>query len=526
MSLSNLSNSVQEIGIKFSRRPDLDFSTRLHIATTALSAMNNHYWGTISNMAEKYTISRTFIYMLAATLIKNDSLLFGTTVQQTKSKTLAYKYLLSLRLEGGSSVGAISTMMKRFGIGPNSTGTISELLSYFGSLLPNTLSSTKANNEAQMVVFLSDEIFSQNIPILITVDADSSAILRIELANSRKADDWKNHWKCLEENNIFASYLVCDEGVGLCSAHQGNLSDSDIVRQSDTYHAIAHTLGSWIKRLEGAAYIAIEKEDTNYKKLDSAKSENTINKRVTQYENSQVEAETAILLYDDFQFLYSCLLEQLRIFDSNGTLLNGKDAKENIKIGLELIETLKINKLTKSVNKIRRTLPNLFHYFDVAQKIMAKLNQLEIDKDVLRALCLAWQWNKGKIKAKNTDRRKQCSQNEKDWLELVSDFLQEEYQKIKEQVYGELDKIVQSSALVECINSIIRPYLNNSKNNITQETLNLIMFYHNHRFYKDGKRKGKTPMEILSKTKQDKDWIELLFEVVAQKDPTFSSFSQ
>jgi hypothetical protein len=51
--------------------------------------------------------------------------------------------------------------------------------------------------DVQLVVFLSDEIFAKNIPILVTVDPISSAILRIELADSRKVEDWKNHWECL-----------------------------------------------------------------------------------------------------------------------------------------------------------------------------------------------------------------------------------------------------------------------------------------------------------------------------------------
>ena len=63
--------------------------------------------------------------------------------------------------------------------------------------------------------------------------------------------------------------------------------------------------------------------------------------------------------------------------------------------------------------------------------------------------------------------------------------------------------------------------MNGSKNHVTQETLNLIMFYHNHRRYKDGKRVGQTPMEILIGKKQKKDWIELLFEEVTKKDPGF-----
>ena len=58
--------------------------------------------------------------------------------------------------------------------------------------------------------------------------------------------------------------------------------------------------------------------------------------------------------------------------------------------------------------------------------------------------------------------------------------------------------------LVENINSIVRAFLNTSRNKINQELLNLIMFYHNHRRYKSGKRKGKTSAELLTGKKQQK----------------------
>lgn len=72
---------------------------------------------------------------------------------------------------------------------------------------------------------------------------------------------------------------------------------------------------------------------------------------------------------------------------------------------------------------------------------------------------------------------------------------------------------------MECINSIIRPYLNSTKNHVTQEQLNLIMHYHNHRRYRDGKRKNKTPMEILTGQEQQADWIELVLGIIREKDP-------
>ena len=57
------------------------------------------------------------------------------------------------------------------------------------------------------------------------------------------------------------------------------------------------------------------------------------------------------------------------------------------------------------------------------------------------------------------------------------DHQQEESMDYQKEIYSRLDKIVQSSALVECINSIIRPNFNTTKNHVTQGLLNLIMYY-------------------------------------------------
>ena len=65
---------------------------------------------------------------------------------------------------------------------------------------------------------------------------------------------------------------------------------------------------------------------------------------------------------------------------------------------------------------------------------------------------------------------------------------------------------------IEMVNSFIRPYLNSFKGQVTQETLNLIMFYHNHRRYKSGKRQGKAPIELLTGEALEADWVELFIQ--------------
>ncbi|MCP4697705.1 MAG: hypothetical protein GY862_12765, partial [Gammaproteobacteria bacterium] len=205
---------------KFTRRNDLSSAVRLTTATDALHARMNSLRGKITDLAGKHNISRTFVYQLSSTLRETAQFLFGEETESslftspfmspfTSMREAAVQAILSLRLEGGGSLNAISTIMDRLELDFSSVGFISETLSRIGGLLPMTIS--PENDAAQYLVFASDEIFSKTVPILVTVDPCSSAILRIELADSRKAEDWKNHFECLYDNGVEALYLVTDE---------------------------------------------------------------------------------------------------------------------------------------------------------------------------------------------------------------------------------------------------------------------------------------------------------------------------
>jgi hypothetical protein len=106
-------------------------------------------------------------------------------------------------------------------------------------------------------------------------------------------------------------------------------------------------------------------------------------------------------------------------------------------------------------------------------------------------------------------------QKERDfWLACAEGLLGNEFDTLKALVFDKLDTIIRASSLVEMVNSLIRPYLNSCKGQITQETLNLIMFYHNHRRYKSGKRQGKAPIELLTGKPLEAPWWELLRQQV------------
>jgi hypothetical protein len=520
------SSSTSSPGPKFIRRMDLTPLIRLQIGLTALLAQQQKQWGAISRLAREYLLSRTFVYLLALQVEQVGSAFFGRSTAEVplsmKAVRLPYAYLLSLRLEGRCSLNAISAIMARFDLAWSSVGKLSETLNALGGALDNTIS--VPDGTIRLVVFASDEIFAGTQPILVTVDPQSSAILRIELVVRRRWEEWAQHWHCLSTNGCQAIYLVCDGGQALAKAQKVALSD--VWLQPDTYHALAHRLGAWKSRLETRAYGAISTEYKRFKSLDSARSEAVITARIDGYVTARRQADAAIARYDDFVYLYDCLMEQLAIFDATGRLRDRSEAEAQMRAALDLLDTLGVKALNKAVAKTRRTLPELLQYFEVAKTVVpALIRELPIAPATFRLVCQAYHWHTSGVTTKATDARHACTARERARLERAA--TDSWYTRdIQEHIYAQLDRIVQSSSMVECINSILRPYLDGTRNQVTQELLNLIMFYHNHRRYRAGKRSEKTPMELFTGQPQPEDWLDLLCDEVERKQPDFFAASR
>jgi len=496
---------------KFHRRQDLSPAVRFQIACTGLLTSS---YGTITEISVRFSISRPFVYHLIHLLREHGARLFDPPLKKNDGLSSSLREMLQLRLIGKCGIEPISELMKRNGFGHSSVGYISQAFKLIGSSLPCTI---ELGEELCIgVVFASDEVYARRQPILITVDPVSSAILRIELASSRSASDWENHWKRIMENDCYALYVVSDEGTGLQAAQSSLFPE--LTHQPDTYHGVAHRLGLWNKRLETAAWKAIEKEYEREMVIGSAKTEEIIEKRMNQYYQAQQDAEQKIQLYEDFQFLYHSMLKNLQIFDADGRVHNPRNAEENIRTATDLLQFLDHKAIVKEAKKIERLLPDLLNFLPRAQELVDKIKH-QYPAGVLEAFCVGWQANKNAIKAKNIKRKHFYQSREKKWLKSLSEWLSEDFVPLKKEIYQQVDTIVQSSAMVEAINSIVRPYLNTSKNQTSQHLLNLIMFYHNHRKYRAGKRKGYSPMELLTGKTQQKDWLDLLMEHIQEKLP-------
>jgi hypothetical protein len=471
----------------------------------------------IIGLAKKYQICRAFVYVLLNRLKENISKIFSPKEQEKQilKKELISRMLLH-RMVGKSSIEAISTIMKYDALDYSSVGSVSQSLSAIGALLPSV--QIIPIDEKIEITAIADEIFIGNQPILITVEPRSSVILAIELVNDRKKVTWSEHISKIEsEGKIEIVSMVTDEGTGLRSA----ISDKGIFWQPDTYHAIAHRLGKWVHILEQRAYKRIAIEYERKRVISSAKTKKIINQRRYKYNKAKKKTLEGIELYENFLYLYTHIIKELQPFHSNGEIRDRVIAKEKIEVALELMKSLKHEHINSQITSIEKILPELLNYFEETKKAIQRCKKLGIDDETITTLTLAWQWDKALTKAKKEDRRKRAKTESLFYLEYAKDILGDNYEKIKIAVFFELNSIIQASSMVENINSILRPYLDHSKNQVTQEFLNLFAYYHNHRRYKAGKRKGKTPMEILTGEKQDKGWIEVLTHFIETVEPNF-----
>jgi hypothetical protein len=218
------------------------------------------------------------------------------------------------------------------------------------------------------------------------------------------------------------------------------------------------------------------------------------------------------MLYDHLNVLLHLLREALQLCSPHGRLRTQANVRSELMLLFDLLEALDSAAITHTLKPIRKHLDDILVPFTQAEAIDAELRAV-VSHEALDFLVLAWHHDH--VSYQSGSKKKRYHQRERDfWLACAAGLLGDAFDTLKALVVDKLNSIVRASSLVEMVNALIRPYLNSCKGQITQATLNLIMFYHNHRRYKSGKRQGKAPIELLTATPLEAPWWELLLQQV------------
>lgn len=494
--------------MKFTRRPDLDPQTRIHIVKRAW--LNQGVYGQMTQIAQYYQISRTFLYqLLLAANLQLEALCSDEKLLFQKDHRHLEQLILLLRLEGKCSLLSIASIVKALEYHPNSVGYLSQFFHSAGQALPSVL----VMSSKTLVFYLSDEIFAIHAPILVTVDAQSTTILNIELASDRSADTWKAHFEALENHHFFSLGMASDRGLGLVAGYRAAVDMALWV--ADYFHEF-RDLFELLQQLERKAYATIDKEYDAAQKFDHAKSASHLEKRLQHYETAHHAAEQAMALYDQLAILLHLLRETLHICSPHGRLRTVEGVRAELTLLLDMIAALDCAAIPHTLKPIHEHINDLLVPFAQAEAIDVELRAV-VPHEALDCLVLAWHHDH--LVYQSGSKQKRYHQREREfWFACAEGLLGDAFDILKALVFDKLDSIVRASSLVEMVNSLIRPYLSSCKGQITQEALNLIMFYHNHRRYKSGKRQGKAPLELLTGEPLEAQWWELLLQQVNREE--------
>ena len=502
--------------MKFTRRPDLAPQIRIHIVM--LAWLHRGVYGKMTAIAKSYQISRTFLYhLLFMANLQLETLFSEEKLLLQKDHRHVEQLLLLLRLEGNCSLLRIASILKALEYYPNSVGYLSQFFHSAAQALPSTLMMPSKS----FVFYLSDEIFALHRPILVTIDARSTTILKIELASDRSADTWKGHFEALEAHHFSSLGLASDRGLGLVAGYRAAYDMALWV--VDYFHEF-RDLFELQHQLERKAYAAIEREYDAARKFNHAKSASNLAKRLQQYETAHHACQQAIALYDHLAMLLHLLREALHVCSPHGRLRTREDVRTALMLLFDMLEESDCAAITTTLKPMRTHIDDIVVPFQQAEAIDAELRAV-VPHDVLDFLVLAWHHDHLFYQSHAHPKRYHHREREF-WLACAAGLLGKKFDTLTALVFDKLDSIVRASSLVEMVNGLIRPYINSCKGQITQEALNLIMFYHNHHRYKSGKRQGKAPIELLTGKPLEAPWWELLrLQVNSPQDATDTAAS-
>jgi len=182
----------------------------------------------------------------------------------------------------------------------------------------------------------------------------------------------------------------------------------------------------------------------------------------------------------------------------------------------DMIAELTCAAISTALKPVRMHIDDLVVPFAQAEAIDAALRAV-VPHQVLDFLVLAWHHDHFSYQSPTKPKRYHHSERDF-WLACAAGLLGEAFDTLKALVFDKLDSIVRASSLVEMVNSLLRPYRNSCKGQITQEAFNLIMFYHNHRRYKSGKRQGQAPLALLTGKPLEAEWWALLLQQVTREE--------
>jgi hypothetical protein len=354
-----------------------------------------------------------------------------------------------------------------------------------------------------------DEIFFRQTPILTVVDPASMAVGACERSEDRTGESWHavlSHFPNLD-------YIISDQAKGIARGiHLTGGVPETIQHQRDLYHFLIE-VSRTTRRLETCLGKLLKAEEQVW--------QDWIQGRV--YVKTVEKIEATVVRQLEFMEQYYQALELLDFAFSPMTSGHAVNTRERGRqILSDVIQRLKslpessllgTDDLVKTLDKSG---PGCLVFLDQLQR------ELSVIPEELFELGEDSQFTAGEMRELAIHEvclEHAMADDPSDEVFCAYRALWEKVRSLKKlmpvflKVVSAVRRILyhpkRASSLVECYNSILRP-IQQVKKQVTQEFLWLKALHHNMKSFKQGRRKGKSPFQLLGVDFGNQNWIRLL----------------
>lgn len=471
-------------------RTEMPLETRIEIAAQMLSP--DRGWGVASAVAQQHGVSRATVYYLT----DKAAALLATGLQPSSGPTpvAAVVTVTASRLQRAVALLSYLGVSQR-----DTTLALAELLDthrspgYVAQVLQAAEALAAARNAelqpALSGLLAADEIFLHAQPILGVVHPASLYLVGLSLAPQRDGTTWGCQFLDLPES----AGVISDAGSGLAA---GAALARVACHAGDWMHPLLQT--GWVDaQYERQAYAALAAQYAREAQLRRTTTPKRWANHWAKYLTACAVADQAIARYDHWHALRCQLRAAAAQFDwATGQVRTPAQVQAELQalhtafaqwaVGTQAQALVRA--LGQQTEALTTALPQL-------QAALAPLAAAWGD-EATRQVCRLWQalqdWA---FPSWRPAQRQQLEQAIAESLAWASAHLGQRLPTLQHLVAAILAQWPRTSSAVECLNSLLRPFLNGRKQ-VSQGFLELFRFFHNTHVFQRGPRAGHSPLAL------------------------------
>lgn len=513
-----------------SKIPHLSVADQLFVAAVANTPRSARPWGIITRLSREFQISRPTIYDLGKRGARGLDRSVGG--RPAKAQTVAApvgapscnhtvtvtpnritRTVLTMAFPGKMALRPMQACLETAFGRTRGLGTLSELLSQAGRRAGQVLEQIDYSPLGPVIV-LRDETYFQDWPILLVIEPVTTTILLGVVSEDAQAETWGASLLVSQDGGAHIKGLV--EDMARMYPKSQELAEIEATVQKDTWHI--EKWGSKVRRdLERKALVAQRKVYKLEKQLLKAWDDTVFLK---QYVPAVEKAERLMTQHDTFATWLGHLCDALELVDLRsgeirGQEINGWLLEETLQAMTQIDHSL----VQEFVRSLRRYQAQLLTFLDWAAEMLKPFHYMlethipdpALRQHFVRCVARCWRLRQALINGQRS-RKRQATEAEAVMQELLNE--NDAFSALATYLMHILDAAGHTSSLIECINGLLKMFLNNRRSFHNRDTaqvyLNLFVLWHNMRIYERGKREGKSPYQWAGIDPGTDDWLTLL----------------